>query len=90
MKMDALTEAIKMLGYKGKDRVLSGRKGTITSISQDLNGCVQVLMVPSEKSGKKSFWIDICRVRTIGKRIMEPIVPKQYIPPGPESNKPTS
>ena len=52
-----------LLGKKGKDRV-TGFIGVVTSVSFDLYGCVQVVLTPPMKDGKKEAgeWFDVHRV----------------------------
>lgn len=63
-----------MLGLRGKDKVTSF-EGTISSISFDLYGCVQVALTPcKETEGKlgESYWFDVHRIEVAGKkRVMD-------------------
>ena len=69
-----INEHMKILGMKIKDRV-TGAKGIATSISFDLYGCIQVVMVAeADKDGKTEggTWYDIQRLQVIGKKAVMP------------------
>lgn len=66
-------KAIKLLGRKATDKV-TAFKGVITSMSFDLYGCVQALVTPPAKDGKRleAGWYDLNRLKiTPGKPVME-------------------
>lgn len=65
-----MLEALKMLGYKGKDKV-TGQTGVITSVCFDLYGCVQVVLNPGmDKNGKLKdcLWFDVDRITLTSKK----------------------
>lgn len=65
-----MNEYMKMLGFKGKDRV-TGFEGTVASISFDLYGCVQAALTPEVgKDGKAGdgHWYDAKRIEITSKK----------------------
>ena len=85
MASKQIEDAIQLLGKKSTDSV-TGYKGVITSISVDLYGCVQALVVPGlDKEGKMAsgVWLDLNRlVISKEKRVMN--CPHLENPKGPE------
>ena len=75
MAFPDLADTFNLLGHRMKDRV-TGLTGVVTSISHDLNGCVQAtLHYGLDKDGKpgEQYWIDIARLVHTGKpRVMVP------------------
>jgi len=70
--MNQADKHLTMLGHRGKD-IVTGFKGTITSLSFDLYGCIQVCLTPKmDKDGeaKLSKWCDRNRVKIYGKIVM--------------------
>jgi len=66
---------IDLLGRKAKDRV-TGFAGTVTSVSFDLYGCIQVaLSPPIDKDGKfqDGRWVDIHRLEMDGGERVMPV-----------------
>ena len=63
-----------LLGMKVQDKV-TGAKGVVSSISYDLYGCIQAVVVPPvDKDGKKAegWWCDVARLKTTtAPRVME-------------------
>jgi hypothetical protein len=78
-----------LLGRKAVDKV-TGTKGTITSISFDLYGCVQGLL---SENINQSYWLDITRLKVMSsKPVMElPNFTKGYVAEGRKgpAEKPT-
>jgi len=83
------------LGYRARDRV-TGFKGTITSMSFDLYGCVQAAItadiVIEEKTGKQEFgashWFDCNRLEL---QTDERIIPLPEFPfVAPSRNEPSA
>lgn len=63
-----LIEHINKLGHKVKDKV-TGFTGVVTTVSFDLYGCIQVVVVPAVKedgSLGEGKWFDIGRLEVIG------------------------
>jgi hypothetical protein len=72
--MSNISKALKYLGTKQKDLV-TGYTGVVTSISFDINGCIQAaLKPPMDKDGKipDGCWFDLERLEQIGKPVMKP------------------
>lgn len=64
--------AIDLLGLRAKDQV-TGFAGTVTSVSFDLYGCVQVVRQPSvDKDGQpgEGRWFDVNRLVVEQTRVM--------------------
>lgn len=65
---------IDMLGFEAEDKI-TGCSGTISSVSFDLYGCIQVLLTPKVKKGTETKvygWFDVARIKIKSKkRIME-------------------
>lgn len=61
--MPLIRDTIDMLGRRAKDKV-TGFDGTITCVSFDLPGCVQVVVTPDAKDHKieDGRWFDVNRV----------------------------
>jgi len=75
-KFDELADEI--LGRSAVDKV-SGFEGVVTSVSLDLSGCLQALIMPAAKDGNEligSAWFDTSRIE-LGDMIVlpEPINP---------------
>lgn len=67
-----ITETIDMLGLRAKDKV-TGYVGTISSVSFDLYGCVQLALTPDVSADGKlegGHWFDVHRVDVQKKRVM--------------------
>ena len=64
-----IQEYLNFLGLEVKDCV-TGMKGIVSSVSFDLYGCVQAIVVPPVKEGTipDSFWFDINRLEIINKK----------------------
>jgi len=63
---------IALLGRKGKDRV-TGFEGVVTSLSFDLYGCVQIVLMPKagDEEVKTGHWFDLPRIQILkGKPVM--------------------
>jgi hypothetical protein len=80
-----LPQHLKLLGFEVEDRV-SGFRGTVTSVSFDLQGCIQAVVTPkANKDGKRQDgeWFDTKRLRA---RSRGPVMPQPTfeIVPGPE------
>lgn len=77
-----------LLGRNIEDRI-TRMKGVVSSVSFDLQGCVQALISPGVLADGKlgdSYWLDVSRLEIRGGRVMEP---QQFdINKDPE-NKPT-
>jgi len=60
-----------LLGRRVADRV-TGIEGVVTSVSYDLYGCVQALVVPPASADKARVeWYDVGRLKTLrGRRAM--------------------
>lgn len=84
MATKQIDEAIQLLGKKATDYV-TDYKGVITSISVDLYGCIQALVVPGlDKEGKipGGAWLDLNRLKISNdKRVMD--CPHLETPKGP-------
>lgn len=68
---DNTIEAIQLLGMRAADKV-TGFTGTVSSVTFDLYGCVQVILTPPVgKDGKPgdSHWFDVKRLK-LSTRIM--------------------
>lgn len=68
--MENILTHLGKLGFKVKDKV-TGIEGVITSVSFDLYGCVQTIVVRGlDKDGKKheSCWFDIARLELTSKK----------------------
>ena len=63
--METIKKHIDLLGHKATDKV-TGFKGTVSSISFDLYGCIQAVLTPvadTEKGEYKSgHWFDVTRL----------------------------
>lgn len=71
--MSKIAKHISKLGSKATDKV-TGFSGTITSISFDLYGCIQYIIMPSAKEGaelKDCHWFDVGRVEIHDERAMD-------------------
>lgn len=64
-----LNEHLNLLGLKVKDQV-TGCEGVVTSISFDLYGCIQAVIQPPTKEGKKNEpeWFDVTRLKITNKK----------------------
>lgn len=65
---------LSLLGRTATDKVTKFR-GTVTTISFDLYGCVQAIVTPpvGEKLElRDGRWFDVCRLHVYGERCMEP------------------
>lgn len=72
--MRNVKEALAYLGTKRRD-VVTGVTGVITSVSFDINGCIQGCLRPGvDKEGKipEGYWIDLVRLLDAGGSVMEP------------------
>lgn len=71
--MTAMNNYFKILGFKVRDRV-TGFAGVASTVSFDLYGCVQVVVTPEAKDGKRadSEWFDHKRLE---KTSTEPVMP---------------
>lgn len=84
---------LEILGYPVKDLV-TGYEGIAVSVSFDLYGCIQVVIVPPSADGDVSsgHWFDIRRVmKTSDEKVMEsPNFNKGYVAKGKKgaANKP--
>lgn len=80
-----MKEHLKLLGLKVKDRV-TGFEGIVTTIGFDLYGCVQAIVSPVVKDGKKedSTWFDTKRLVATSLKPVMP-VPAFEIVDGPET-----
>lgn len=59
-----VTDALRLLGFTVKDKV-TGFIGTVTSISLDLYGCIQAVVMNSSKDKDGHFeahWFDVKRL----------------------------
>lgn len=70
-----VNETIELLGLHGKDRV-TGFEGVISTVSFDLYGCCQIVLVPKAKKNEgkleNGLWFDVNRVEiTSAKRVMD-------------------
>jgi len=84
--MQNVNRHIDLLGKEVKDRI-TGFKGTVTSISFDLYGCVQAVISPGTKKDgtlPDGRWFDVTRLEVSNKpRRMEiPNFAKGYIAEG--------
>lgn len=81
----SIKKHVDLLGCIGKDLV-SGLEGVVTSISFDINGCVQAVITPPAKDGeyKSGTWLDVARIKTWPKDIEmdTPDFDKGYIAEG--------
>lgn len=63
-----IEKTINLLGLRARDRV-TGFRGTITSVSFDLYGCVQVALSPDAKEDQTKLdhghWFDVARAELI-------------------------
>lgn len=92
-----MKEHFKLLGFRVRE-VVSGHEGIVTSISFDLNGCVQgLVMAPRDKkTGKlgESFWFDTKRLEALDKKAIRPLPTFEVVPGGQDLpaflSKPTS
>jgi len=72
--MSNISKALKYLGTKQEDLV-TGFVGVVTSISFDINGCIQAaLKPPMDKDGKlpDGMWFDLDRLKQVGKPVLAP------------------
>ena len=73
-------ESISLLGFKAQDKV-TGFAGVVTSISFDLFGCIQAIVLPPvDKDGndQEGRWYDIARLDILEeKRVMD--CPKFFV-----------
>ncbi len=80
-----MNKHLKLLGLKGKDLV-TGYEGVITSVSFDLYGCVQVVVTPPIKDGKKEAgdWFDVNRIKILDNKpvMITPDFDNSYIADG--------
>lgn len=67
-----LREQVQLLGLPVRDRV-TGFSGIVTSICFDLYGCVQAIITPPVREGKRepSEWYDVKRLEVTGERVMD-------------------
>jgi hypothetical protein len=86
--MSKIEKYLDRLGLEGKDKV-TGIEGTVTSISFDLYGCIQVILTPKKGDESKypsCNWFDIGRVEfQEGFKVMETpnfMEPKKLISEG--------
>lgn len=75
-----------LLGMKVADRV-TGFKGVVTSLSFDLYGCIQAVVVPPvDKEGKteEGRWFDITRLKVKGRGpvMLQPDFESGYVAEG--------
>lgn len=79
---------IYLLGLKVRDQV-TGFEGVVTSIGYDLYGCIQAVVTPEFKNGKRedSGWFDTKRLVVLSKTpVMQ--VPDFVTVAGPEQKPP--
>lgn len=75
-----------LLGHPARDRVTDA-EGVVTSVSFDLYGCVQGLLVfKRAPDGKQddSRWYDVARLEKTGDRVMHPPARWSGVETGPE------
>jgi hypothetical protein len=67
--MKNVAKALGLLGSRQRDLV-TGLTGVITSVSFDINGCIQVAIKPPAENGKMmdGCWIDVDRIEENGTR----------------------
>lgn len=62
-----IEQTLNMLGLKARDKV-TGFRGTITSVSFDLYGCVQIALTPDAKEDQTKLdhghWFDVHRIES--------------------------
>jgi hypothetical protein len=71
--MKDIKDYVELLGRRAKDKV-TGFSGTLESISFDLYGCIQFVIVPDVKDGvaNDGRWFDANRISLVGvKKAME-------------------
>ena len=81
-----MQQYMRFLGENVRDK-LTGIKGTATSISFDLYGCVQVIIKQrADKDGKvpESFWHDVKRLEILPGEHIIPVPNFGLIPTGTE------
>lgn len=79
-----MKEYLKLLGYLVND-VVTNQKGIVTSISFDLAGCVQSLIMPacsSEGTLPDPHWFDTKRLVLLSKEPVMPLPVFEIIPGG--------
>lgn len=70
-----MNDYMKMLGLKVKDKV-TGLTGVVTTVSFDLYGCVQMVVMPSrDKDGKAvdGSWCDYKRLEVLDPKPVMPV-----------------
>jgi hypothetical protein len=78
-----IQKSLSLLGHEAID-IITKKKGVITSMSFDVSGCIQALIVPKQNKGEdKSFWVDTKRLKNICKNPVM-IQPDFSIVPGGE------
>ncbi len=77
MNEKKLLQYVEQLGYEARDKI-TGLKGVITSVSFDVSGCIQYLLLlkPSEGKYPESYWLDVNRIEIFKKKRMECIILK--------------
>ena len=62
-----ITQTIDLLGRRAKDKV-TGFEGVVSSVSFDLYGCIQIVLVPAKGSDGKlgdAHWFDVQRLTVL-------------------------
>lgn len=74
MDMNAIVK--KFLGHRVRDRV-TGAAGVVTTVTFDLNGCVQCGIQPrglkEDGSRKHAFWSDVQQLTVLSERPVSPV-----------------
>lgn len=71
--MEKMKEHLSLLGMNVKDKV-SGFVGVVTSVSFDLYGCIQAIVLPTcndKNEPQESRWFDVNRLEVTGGPVME-------------------
>lgn len=82
----SVQQHLELLGYRVRDKVTQF-EGTVTSVSFDLYGCVQLIINPGlDKDGKpqESQWFDAKRIETTSNAPVIPVPIFADIPKGSE------
>lgn len=84
MSNEKVKEHLDMLGLKVEDKV-TGMKGTVTSVSFDLYGCIQAIIHPGVVDGKmaEQQWFDIARLTVLDPI---PVMKQPNFEVGPQAN----
>lgn len=90
--MDNVLDTLKLLG-KRVSHAVYGVEGVVTSVSFDLNGCIQAAVRPqgTDKDGKlrETFgWMDTKGLTVISDEPLQDQPDFAFVPGGPDSMKP--